>query len=64
LQARKRKCYGYDAYNHVYGDMIDKGIIDPLKVARFALEHASSVVGLMLTCNCVILNEREERVHG
>ena len=62
-QADNYERYGYDAYNHVYGDMIDKGIIDPLKVARFALEHASSVVGLMLTCNCVVLNEREERVH-
>lgn len=59
----KRKRYGYDAYNHVYGDMIDKGIIDPLKVARFALEHAASVVGLMITCNAIILNERVENVH-
>lgn len=49
--------YGYDAYNHVYGDLVEKGIIDPLKVERFALEHATSVVGLLLVCNCVIIND-------
>jgi chaperonin GroEL len=49
--------YGYDAAKGQYGDLIDKGIIDPVKVTRYALEHASSVVGLMLTCNSVVLNE-------
>jgi chaperonin GroEL len=49
--------FGYDAAQCQYGDLIDKGIIDPVKVTRYALEHASSVVGLMLTCNSVVLNE-------
>lgn len=49
--------YGYDAAKCVYGDLIEKGIIDPVKVTRFALEHANSVVGLILTCNSVVLNE-------
>jgi len=49
--------YGYDAAKGTYGDLVEKGIIDPVKVTRFALEHASSVVGLMLTCNSVVLNE-------
>jgi len=49
--------YGYDAAKAQYGDLIDRGIIDPVKVTRYALEHASSVVGLMLTCNSVVLNE-------
>lgn len=55
--------YGYDAYRHEYGDLIDKGIIDPLKVERFALEHATSVVGLILTSNAVVVNvpEKEEK---
>jgi chaperonin GroEL len=51
--------YGYDARMGVYGDLVEKGIIDPVKVTRYALEHASSVVGLMLTANCVVLNEKE-----
>lgn len=49
--------YGYDAAKCTYGDLVDKGIIDPVKVTRYALEHASSVVGLMLTCNSIIVNE-------
>lgn len=52
--------YGYDAARGEYGDLIDKGIIDPVKVPRLALEHATSVVGLILTCNAVIVNHEEE----
>jgi chaperonin GroEL len=51
---------GYDAARGEYGDLVEKGIIDPVKVTRYALEHASSVVGLMLTCNSVVLNEDEK----
>jgi chaperonin GroEL len=46
---------GYDASRHVYCDLIERGIIDPLKVERYALEHACSVVGLLLTTSCVIV---------
>lgn len=53
--------WGYDAYNHKYCDLIDAGIIDPLKVERFALSHACSVVGLLLTTNCVIATQEEEK---
>lgn len=51
--------FGYDAAKAEYGDLVERGIIDPVKVTRYALEHASSVVGLMLTANCVVLNEVE-----
>lgn len=50
---------GYDAARAEYGDLVEKGIIDPVKVTRYALEHASSVVGLMLTCNSVVLNDED-----
>lgn len=46
--------FGYNASNGVYGDMIEMGIIDPVKVTRTALENASSVSGLMLTTECMI----------
>ena len=52
--------YGYDAAKTQYGDLIDRGIIDPVKVTRYALEHANSVVGLILTCNSVVLNETQD----
>lgn len=53
--------FGYNAFSHKYENLIDSGVIDPVKVTRYALEFASSVVGLMLTCNCVILTPEEER---
>ncbi len=46
---------GYDASRHVYCDLIERGVIDPLKVERYALEHACSVVGLVLTTNAVVV---------
>jgi len=41
--------FGYDAQSDVYGDMIEKGIIDPAKVVRIALQDAASIAGLMIT---------------
>jgi len=41
--------YGYDAQNNEYGDLITKGIIDPAKVVRTALQDAASVAGLLVT---------------
>jgi len=52
--------FGYNAAEEEYKDLVEAGIIDPVKVTRCALEHATSVVGLMLTCNAVIVNEDEE----
>jgi chaperonin GroEL len=50
---------GYDASRHVYCDLIEQGIIDPHKVERYAIEHACSVVGLLLTTNCVVVINNE-----
>jgi chaperonin GroEL len=41
--------FGYDAQTDEYGDMIEKGIIDPAKVVRIALQDAASIAGLMIT---------------
>ena len=41
--------FGYDAQADEYGDMIEKGIIDPAKVVRIALQDAASVAALMIT---------------
>jgi chaperonin GroEL len=51
---------GYNAATGKYTNLIEEGIIDPVKVTRYALEHAASVVGLMLTCNCVVVNENDQ----
>ena len=41
--------FGYDAQADAYGDMIEKGIIDPAKVVRIALQDAASIAALMIT---------------
>jgi len=46
---------GYDSRRDKYVDMIAEGIIDPAKVTRSAVENASSVSGLMLTTECVLM---------
>ena len=48
---------GYDVRTEtILEDMVDVGIIDPVKVTRIALEKASSVAGTMLTTECVVTN--------
>jgi chaperonin GroEL len=52
---------GYDAARDDFGDMQKKGIIDPVKVTRSALENAVSIAGMVLTTNCLVTDipERE-----
>lgn len=52
--------YGYDARNDEFVNMFEKGIIDPTKVTRTALELANSVAGTLLTTECVISLEPEK----
>lgn len=47
--------YGYDAKNNEFVDMLVKGILDPKKVTRIALESAASVAGTLLTTQCAII---------
>ena len=53
--------YGFDAKGNDYGDMVAKGIIDPTKVVRTALENAASVAGLVLTTEAGINELPEEQ---
>jgi chaperonin GroEL len=46
--------YGFDAQDGEYGDMVKKGIIDPTKVVRQALQGASSVAGLLITTEAMV----------
>jgi chaperonin GroEL len=49
---------GFDALDDRYGNMIEMGIIDPLRVARSALQNGASVAGLLLTTNSLIAEEQ------
>ena len=51
---------GFDAYNEVYGNMIESGILDPVKVTKTALRNATSVASTFLTTESVVANIKEE----
>jgi len=57
--------YGFNAQTHAYGDLVEFGVVDPTKVARFALQNASSVASLMLTTEAMIAEmPKDEKPSG
>ena len=59
----KSPSFGFDAQTGEYGDLIGKGIIDPAKVVRVALQDASSVAGLLVTTEAMVA-ERPKKDSG
>jgi chaperonin GroEL len=57
----KSETYGFDAQNEDYVDMIDKGIVDPAKVVRAALQDASSVAGLLVTTEAMVAETPKDK---
>ena len=53
--------YGYDAEVGEYGPMLDRGIVDPAKVTRSALQNAASVAGMVLTTESMITEIPQEK---
>jgi chaperonin GroEL len=59
--------FGYNAASGEYGDLLDMGVIDPVKVVRSALQNAASVASLMLTTEAMVAErpkEKEEKGAG
>ena len=52
---------GFNAKTGEFVDMFDEGIIDPKKVTREAIQNASSVVGMILTTECMVVNKKEDK---
>ena len=52
--------FGYNAATDTYESMFAAGIIDPTKVTRLALENAASIASLLITTECVIVDEPEK----
>ncbi len=52
--------FGYNAATAEYGDMVEMGILDPTKVARFALQNAASVAGLLITTECMVAEMKDD----
>ncbi|MEV4346823.1 TCP-1/cpn60 chaperonin family protein [Actinoplanes sp. NPDC049596] len=49
---------GFEALQGRYGNMIEMGVVDPLRVVRSALENGASVAGLLLTTNTLVAEEQ------
>jgi chaperonin GroEL len=46
--------FGFNAQTAEYGDLVEMGVVDPTKVARFALQNAASVASLLLTTEAMV----------
>jgi chaperonin GroEL len=54
--------YGFDAQTGEFGNLLTKGVIDPTKVVRTALQGAASIAGLLITTEAVVAEPRDDRV--
>jgi chaperonin GroEL len=54
IMEKDQYAYGYDAQRDEYGNLVTKGIIDPTKVVRCALQDAASVAGLLITTEAMV----------
>jgi chaperonin GroEL len=57
----KSETFGFDAQNEEYVDMVEKGIIDPAKVVRRALQDAASVAGLLVTTEAMVADVPKDK---
>jgi chaperonin GroEL len=64
VKKEKKVSYGYDALNDKYGDMLQFGVIDPTKVVRTSLQNAFSVASLLMTTDCIVVNEPKKAEDG
>jgi len=61
IMDNKSETFGFDAQSEEYVDMIEKGIIDPAKVVRAALQDAASVAGLLVTTEAMVAEVPKEK---
>jgi chaperonin GroEL len=57
----KSETFGFDAQSEDYVDLVDKGIIDPAKVVRRALQDAASVAGLLVTTEAMVAETPKDK---
>ena len=61
IMENKSETYGFDAQTEEYVDMVEKGIVDPAKVVRAALQDAASVAGLLVTTEAMVAEVPKEK---
>jgi len=54
IMEKDQYSYGFDAQAGEYGNLMSKGIIDPTKVVRAAIQNAASVAGLLITTEAMV----------
>ena len=64
IMENKSETYGFDAQNEEFVDMIDKGIVDPAKVVRTALQDAASIAGLLVTTEAMVAEVPKDKPAG
>src|SRR5437868_4305908 len=63
--AQGKDSFGYNAQTAEFGDLVAMGVVDPTKVARFALQNAASVASLMLTTEAMVAElPKDDKGHG
>jgi chaperonin GroEL len=60
VKESKKPGIGFDALNEKYVDMIDAGIIDPVKVTRSALQNAASIASMIVTTECLVAEKQDK----
>lgn len=61
IEESKNSDFGFDAVTHEFGSLFEKGIVDPAKVVRSAIQNAASVAMTMLTTECLITDIPEKK---
>jgi len=59
-----KPAFGFDALNNEFGDLVKKGILDPTKVARSALQNAASVSATLLTTEALVVEVEDKKEPG
>ena len=60
---KSHEAYGYDVVAKKYTNMVEAGIIDPTEVIVNEIQNASSISGLLLTTDCLIVEEDEPKAN-
>ena len=58
------KGHGFNALTEEYGDMVGFGVIDPVKVTRYALSNAASIASMILTTESIVAEKPEKKAAG
>lgn len=64
ILSKKENDFGYNVRLRKYENFFQSGVIDPTKVTRLAIQNAASIAGLLITSDCVITDQKEERGEG